>query len=52
VRAEQGLEILRECGARQVDRHDNSASEEHDPNAIFELLLEKTPDQVYFKDRR
>ena len=52
VRAEQVMEILRECGARQVDRHDNSASQEHDLNAIFDFLLENTPDQVYFKDRR
>jgi phosphoserine phosphatase RsbU/P len=51
-RAEQIVAILRECGARQVDRHDHSASQEHDPNAIFDFLLENTPDQVYFKDRR
>ena len=51
-RAEQIVAILRECGARQVDRLDHSASEEHDPNAIFDFLLENTPDQVYFKDRR
>ena len=52
VRAEQVMEILRECGARQVNRHDNSASQEHDPTDIFDFLLENTPDQVYFKDRR
>jgi PAS domain-containing protein len=52
ARAEQIVAILRECGARQVDRHDHSASQEHDPNAIFDFLLENTPDQVYFKDRR
>ena len=52
VRAEQVMEILRECGARQADRHDNSASQEVDPNVIFDFLLENTPDQVYFKDRR
>ena len=51
-RAEQIVAILRECGARQVDRLDHSASQEHDPNAIFDFLLENTPDQVYFKDRR
>ena len=52
VQAEQVMEILRECGARQADRHDNSASKELDPNVIFDFLLENTPDQVYFKDRR
>jgi phosphoserine phosphatase RsbU/P len=52
VRAEQAMAILRECGARQVDRHDNSPPQEHDPTAIFDFLLENTPDQVYFKDRR
>jgi PAS domain S-box-containing protein len=52
VRAEQVMEILRECGARQVNRHDSSASHEHDPNVIFDFLLENTPDQIYFKDRR
>ena len=46
------MEILRECGARQADRHDSSASQELDPNVIFDFLLENTPDQVYFKDRR
>ena len=51
-RAEQIVAILRERGARQVDRHDHSAPQEHDPNAIFDFLLENTPDQVYFKDRR
>ena len=50
--AEQVMEILRECGARQADRLDNSASQEVDPNLIFDFLLENTPDQVYFKDRR
>jgi PAS domain S-box-containing protein len=52
VRAEQVMEILRECGARQADLHDNSVSQEVDPNVIFNFLLENTPDQVYFKDRR
>jgi PAS domain S-box-containing protein len=52
VRAEQVMEILRECGARQVNCHDNSASQEHDPIDIFDFLLENTPDQIYFKDRR
>jgi PAS domain S-box-containing protein len=52
VRAEQAMEILRESGARQANHHDNSASQEHDPNIIFDFLLENTPDQVYFKDRR
>ena len=52
VRAEQVMEILRECGARQVDCHDTSASQEHDPVDIFDFLLENTPDQIYFKDRR
>ncbi|HEY5706031.1 MAG TPA: SpoIIE family protein phosphatase [Terrimicrobiaceae bacterium] len=51
-RAEQVVEILRECGARQVDRHDSSAPKDYDANAIFDFLLENTPDQVYFKDRR
>ena len=51
-RAEQIVAIMRECGARQVDRDDHSAPQEHDPNAIFDFLLENTPDQVYFKDRR
>lgn len=51
-RAEQAMEILRECGARQVDRYDNSPPQEHDLNAIFDFLLENTPDQVYFKDCR
>ena len=52
VRTEQVMEILRECGARQANRHDNSASKDVDPNVIFDFLLENTPDQVYFKDRR
>jgi PAS domain S-box-containing protein len=52
VRAEQVMEILWECGARQVNCHDNSASQEHDPIDIFDFLLENTPDQIYFKDRR
>ena len=52
ARAEQVMEILRECGARQADRLDNSASQDVDPNVIFDFLLENTPDQVYFKDRR
>ena len=52
VQAEQVMEILREGGARQADRHDSSASQEVDPNVIFDFLLENTPDQVYFKDRR
>ncbi len=52
VRAEQVMEILRECGARQVDCHDTSAWQEHDPVDIFDFLLENTPDQIYFKDRR
>ena len=52
VRAEHVMEILRECGARQVNCHDNSASQEHDPIDIFDFLLENTPDQIYFKDRR
>ena len=52
VRAEQAMAILRECGAMQVDRHDNSPPQEHDLSAIFDFLLENTPDQVYFKDRR
>ena len=52
VRAEQVMEILRECGARQVNCHDNSASQEHEPIDIFDFLLENTPDQIYFKDRR
>jgi PAS domain S-box-containing protein len=52
VRAEQVMEILRECGARQVDCNDTSASQEHDPIDIFDFLLENTPDQIYFKDRR
>jgi PAS domain S-box-containing protein len=52
VRAEQVMEILRECGARQVNCHDNSAWQKHDPIDIFDFLLENTPDQIYFKDRR
>ena len=52
VRAEQVMEILRECGARQVNCHDSSASQEHDAIDIFDFLLENTPDQIYFKDRR
>ena len=52
ARAEGAMEILRKCGARQVDRHDHSPPQELDLNAIFDFLLEKTPDQVYFKDRR
>ena len=52
VRAEQVMEILRECGARQVNCHDNSAWQEHDPIDLFDFLLENTPDQIYFKDRR
>jgi phosphoserine phosphatase RsbU/P len=51
-RAEQIVAILRESGARQVDRHDHSVPREYDQNAIFDFLLENTPDQVYFKDRR
>jgi sigma-B regulation protein RsbU (phosphoserine phosphatase) len=51
-RAEQIVAILRESGARQVDRHDHSVPQEYDQNAIFDFLLENTPDQVYFKDRR
>jgi two-component system sensor histidine kinase/response regulator len=35
-----------------VDCHDTSASQEHDPVDIFDFLLENTPDQIYFKDRR
>ena len=52
VRAEQVMEILWECGARQVNCHDNSAWQKHDPIDIFDFLLENTPDQIYFKDRR
>jgi PAS domain S-box-containing protein len=52
VRAEQVMEILWECGARQVNCHDNSAAQKHDPIDIFDFLLENTPDQIYFKDRR
>ena len=51
-RAEQIVAILRERGARQVDRHGHSVPQEYDQNAIFDFLLENTPDQVYFKDRR
>ena len=51
-RAERIVAILRECGARQVDRHDHSVPQEYDQDAIFDFLLENTPDQVYFKDRR
>ena len=43
VQAEQVMEILRECGARQADRHDNSASQEVDPNVIFDFLLVEVP---------
>jgi hypothetical protein len=37
VQAEQVMEILRECGARQADRHDNSASKELDSKRHLRL---------------
>ena len=39
--AEQVMGVGGECGARQADRLDNSASQEVDPNLIFDFLLEE-----------